>query len=628
MNSAELTLTMQDVADLARVRRSTVSMWRNRPMARGQFLPFPVPVGSIDGVEQFRRDEIVNWLERSGRGNNPEHRLDAPALSPPAGMSLEDLVTLLCLQVHTDQELTETTAAERVSAARESDPRDKFMLREVTAANTTKDALRFVDDLVEASYGAGEALDRLEGGRLGRAIGARDLTSDAVDLVRAVAKACGLHIDPEGVPLVHVGGSTMLTLALAGDFAHMVVPGDDAEQRALRRRAAICGIETSLDAVGPHVRVVSVVGREQDDALDAIDDIVVDLGKGDIAVALGPAGIMCDELRGDQERKRAQTLRPGNLVLAFRLPRGMWREAHRQALGLWICVGGMSTSRPLVVDLAAFTPQELNVGDLAADVAGALAHNSARAFRYARPRDLQLILSARAVVPRGGRAVQLGTTDVAPHLDRIRAATLVTAEPVPGFDILATAAPGSMVLRRRSMGEMKDLQQVQIRRGSRIDPRHANPVGSVAVLSAVGDTKEIRLDPFDAPKLYPRAARTEPGDVVFVEKPRPRARVDDRGGSLVASPSRILRLSPTAGIGPHAVAAIINQLPDEANEWQAWSVPVLDTAAADQLEDALTAAADYEASVRSRLDAVHDLIKTMIDGVAAGAVTLKPQAEQ
>ena len=246
MNSVAPTLTMQDVADLARVRRSTVSMWRNRPMARGQFLPFPAPVGATNGVERFGREEIVNWLERSGRGNNHEHRLDAPALSPPAGMSLEDLVTLLCLQVHAGQELTETTVTERESLARGYDPRDAFMLREVTAAKTTKDALRFIDDLVEASYGADEALDRLESGRLGRAIGVRDLTSGAVDLVRAVAKACGLHIDPEGVPLVHTGGSTMLTLALAGDFARLVVPGDGAEQRALRRRAAICGIETSL----------------------------------------------------------------------------------------------------------------------------------------------------------------------------------------------------------------------------------------------------------------------------------------------------------------------------------------------------------------------------------------------
>lgn len=597
-------------------------------MARGQFLPFPAPVGATNGVEQFSRVEIVNWLERSGRGNNPEHSLDAPALSPPAGMSLEDLVTLLCLQVHTSMELIETTAAERESSARESDPRDKFMLREVMAAKTTRDALRFVDDLVEASYGAAEALERLESGRLGRAIGTRDLTSGATDLVRTVAKACGLHIDPEGVPLVYVGGSTMLTLAIASDFAHLVVPGDGAEQRALRRRAAISGIETYPDAVRPQVRILSVIGSEPDDALDAIDNTVVGLDKGDIAVVLGPASIMCDELRGDPEQKRAQTLRPGNLMLAMRLPRGMWREAHRQALGLWICVGGISTLRPFVVDLGAFTQHELEASDIAADVAGALACSSARAFRYARPRDLQLILSARAVVPRGVRAVQLGTTDVAPHLDRIHAATLVTGELVPGFDTLAAAAPGSMVLRIRSLGEMKDLQQVQIRRGSRIDSGHANPAGSVAVLSAIRDTAEIRLDPFDAPKLYPRAARTEPGDVVFVEKPRPIARVDDHGGSLVASPSRILRLNPTAGIGPHAVAAIINQLPDAPNDWQAWSVPVLDTAAANQLEDALAAAADYEASLRSRLAAVHDLIKAMIDGVAAGAVTLKPQAHQ
>jgi hypothetical protein len=96
----------------------------------------------------------------------------------------------------------------------------------------------------------------------------------------------------------------------------------------------------------------------------------------------------------------------------------------------------------------------------------------------------------------------------------------------------------------------------------------------------------------------------------------------------VASPSRILRLHPNAGLGPHTVAAIINRLPNEATEWQAWSVPVLDPAAAEHLEDALTAAANYEAAVSRRLDAVRDLIESMIDGVAAGAVTLKPHAEQ
>jgi hypothetical protein len=619
---------MQDIADLAHVGRSTVSMWRNRPMARGQFLPFPDPVDLTNGIEHFSREEIVDWLERSHRGNNHEHRLDAPALSPPAGTSLEDLVTLLCLHVRTGQELADTTAGERESLARAIDPHNIFMLREVTAANPTGEALRFIDDLVEASFGAGEALNHLENGRAGRAVGVRGLTADAVDLVRTIVTTCRVHIDPEGVPLVHVGGAASLTLALVDDSAQLVVSGDGTEQRALRRQAAIRGVETSSGEVSPCVRILSLFGSKLDDALDAVDNIVVGLGAGDIAVVLGPGSIMCDELRGGQEQNRALTLRSGSLALALRLPRGMWREAHRQALGLWVCVGGASTQRPFVVDLAAFTPSELDAGDLAADVAGALTYDLARAFRYARPRDLQLILSSHAVIPRGARAIQLVTTDQAPHLDRIHAATLVTAEPVRGLDVLAGAASGSNVVHRRSLGELKDQQQVQVKRGSRIAADHASPAGSVVVLSATGDTADLKLDPFDALKLYPRAARTEPGDVVFVEKPRPRALVDDRGGSLVATPSRILRLNQAAGIGPHALAAIINRLPADAGEWQAWNVPVLDAPAVGQLEDAITSAADYEASLRKHVDAVHDLIDAMIDGVAAGAVTLMPDAEQ
>jgi hypothetical protein len=159
---------------------------------------------------------------------------------------------------------------------------------------------------------------------------------------------------------------------------------------------------------------------------------------------------------------------------------------------------------------------------LTADVTGALADSSARAFRYVRPHDLAQILTARPVVPRGARALRVDTTEVGRYLDRIHTATLSTAEPIPGFDVLATAAPGSMVLRRRSIGELKDLKQAQVLRGSRIDARHADPAGSVAVLSADSPTGEsLRLDPFDVAELYRRAARTEPGDVVFVEKPRP-----------------------------------------------------------------------------------------------------------
>lgn len=623
------TLTLQDVADLARVRRPVVSMWRNRPRVRGQHVPFPDPVEFSGGMERFRREDIVEWLERTGRGNNTEADLDAPALSVPDDVALDELVTWLCLAALTGEELAETTAENRITLAHGVDPDDRVLFREVGASMPAVCTLRFIDDLVEASYGPREALDRLEQGRAARALGTRDLTSNAIDLIHAVADACALHLDPEGVPLVHVGPASSVTLALADTFTHLVVPGDTPELRDIRRRAAIREIETVDDAPVPSVCLLSAIGRPADEVLDLVDNLVLDLGEGELAVVIGPAGALCDELQGEQERHRAQTLRSESLAVALRLPRGMWREAHRQALGVWVCATGGFTQRPLVADVAAFTRDELDLGDLASDVTGALAAAGGRAFRYLRPHDLPPILSARAVVvPRGVRAVRLATTEIERHLAVINAATLVTGEPIRPFDVLAERAPGAMLLRRRSLGELKDLGHVRVLRGSRIDPGHYNPAGSVTVLSATDSRGTARLDPFDAARLYPRAVRTDLGDVVLTERPRPTAMVDDHGGSLVASPSKILRIGSQAGIGPHAVAAIINRLPDEPTEWQTWNVPILDTSEVGRLEEALLTAADHEITLRRHLDATRDLVTAMIDGVAAGAVTLTTRTTQ
>lgn len=629
MVSAAPTLTLQDIADLARVRRPVVSMWRKRPQVRGQHVPFPEPVEGSGGMERFRREDIVEWLERTGRGNNAEANLDAPALSVPDDVALDELVTWLCLAALAGEELAETAPNQRIALARSVDPDDLVLLHEVEASRPATCTLRFIDDLVEASYGFSEALDRLEQGRAARALGTRGLTSDAVDLVHAVADACALHLDPEGVPLVHVGPASNLTLMLAETSAHLVVPGDTPELRDIRRRAAIRGIETVGDAAAPSVSLLYAIGRPADEILDLVDNLVLDLGEGELAIVIGPAGVLCDELQGKQERLRAQTLRSESLVVALRLPRGMWREAHRQALGLWVCATGKFTQRPLVADLAAFTRDELDLGDLASDVTGALTAAGGRAFRYLRPHDLSPILSSRAVVvPRGVRAVRLATTEIERHVAVINTATLVTSEPIRPFDVLAEHAPGAMLLRRRSLGELKDLGHVRVFRGSRVDPDHTDPAGSVAVLSATDPRGTLRLDPFDAARLYQRAARTDPGDVVFAERPRPTARVDDLGGSLVASPSKILRISSQAGIGPHAVAAIINRLPNEPTEWQTWNVPILDTAEVERLEEALVATADHEALLQHHLDATRDLVTAMIDGVAAGAVTLTTRTMQ
>src|SRR4051812_45712832 len=128
MTTTEPTLTLRDIADLAGVQRPVVSTWRRRRRVRGQDMPFPQPVPDAGPIERFRRAEVVEWLARTGRGNNTDHRLDAPALSVPAGVSLEDLVTLLCLYLYGDGDIAYLTAAELESLAERSDPDDAFLL--------------------------------------------------------------------------------------------------------------------------------------------------------------------------------------------------------------------------------------------------------------------------------------------------------------------------------------------------------------------------------------------------------------------------------------------------------------------------------------------------------------------
>jgi hypothetical protein len=611
------TLTLQDVADLAKVRRPVVSMWRKRPMVRGVSMPFPEPVATVDGVARFARVDIVEWLARTGRGNNSEHGDDAPAVAVPDGAALEDVVTLLCWHVLTGEELAGTSLAHRVGQAQRFDPDDISVLGEIRGLQASEAVLTYVDDLVEASFGPPDALARLERGRLKRTRAARELTPAAVELLGRLVAAAATHLDERPAVLRCDDASVALDVAAACDLG--LVSGD----RGLRRRALIQGMTVHDSAVRPCVSLASFVGLDIADVLDGVDEVVVGLDDGEVAVLLGPAAAFSDELAGTLQQRRARTLRVGNLVAAIRLPRGLWREAHRQSLAVWVCLGGADAQRPWVADLGAV--DEVERGDLAADVAGALAQTEDRAFRYARRIELAGVLAAGSLVPRGVRASTLRGPDPTAHLDRVHAATLTTMSALEPLDVLVESSPGRVRVRYRSLGELHQRKQLIVKRGSRIDPADASPDGTVPVLpTEIAGT--IALDPFDAARKYPRAARTDPGDVVFVEKPRPRAWIDPVGGAMVASPARIIRLRESAEIGPLVLATVINEMAAPASEWKTWNIPVLRRDKATHLEDALVRADEFHHEASRRADAARDLKKALIDGVAAGALTLDVQS--
>ncbi|MGX9672051.1 hypothetical protein [Mycobacterium sp. HM-7] len=609
------TLTLQDVADLAKVRRPVVSMWRKRPMVRGVSMPFPEPVSSSGGVARFDRDEIVDWLTRTGRGNNAEQTYDAPALAVPDDAALEDVVTLLCWHALTGQDLADTSAARRVQLADEFDPDDELLVDEIRQLTVTDAVLDYVDDLISATRGAADALTYLESGRLKRQLGMRDLSAAGIDLTRAIIEAVAVFLEQDDV-LLDVDSVVAL------DVAESCGVGIATADRALRRRAVIRDIQRQERGVQTRVSTVSLIGLGLAESLERVDQVVLGLGAGDVAVLVGSAAALADQLSGPLQSRRAQTLRVKNLVAALRLPRGLWREAHRQSLAVWVCVGNAGVEQPCVADLAAVDQIELT--DLAADVAGALAQSARRAFLYMRRIGLSAVLASGPVVPQGVRAVRLGGIDAATHMDNVHRSTLVTTAALSPLDVLVAPSPGNIRLQRRSLGELHSHGHLEIKRGRRINPADASIEGTVRVLPTE-IAGPIALDPFDAEQKYQRAVRTEPGDVIFVEKPHPRAWVDAVGGAMVASPARVIRLRESAEVGPMVLATSIIETATAGTEWPTWSVPVLSRDETERLEAALIQVDDYEREARRRVDAARELKTALIDGVAAGALTLDAQ---
>ena len=620
------TMTMQDVADLASVSRQAVSMWRKRPTVRGVSMPFPAPQTVVDGVERFDSADIVDWLEKTGRGNTPstDAALDAPALAVPDGLTLEDAVTLLCWHVSTSLPLDGTTAHERTSLARRCDPHDSYLLREVKALRPSPAALAYIDALVDASYGFADALDRLERGRLHRGRGTRDLTGAAFEILGSIVSAAVTYLGTDDVVICGRGDPTP-ALVLSQRVGCLAVGESDAD-RAAFRRARIRGIDLADDSARPEVIVTSVIGMDDDAALDLIDVVTIDLAPDDVAIIVGRSGLLVDRLSDATLReKRTETLRVGNIVAALRLPRGLWREAHRQSLGVWVCRGHVRRERVALGDLERVTETDLQ--DLGADIAGALAGSGHRAYRFLQPLAASHVRGDGAVVPRGVAPVRVRHAEVRDYLGRVHVASLETIRPVATLDVLVTESSDGLQVPRRSLGELAAQKKIQVLRRSRISAAHASPDGTVRVMP----DEAFRLDPLDAQRHYPTARRTQSGDVVFVEHPSPRAWVDEQGGALVAHPAYILRRvvpeteeralnEPYAG--PYLIAATINRYAADSREWRMWNVPVLPPEDAAKLDAALARVVGYERELDRRRSAAADLTVALTDGIADGAISL------
>ncbi|UXN21168.1 hypothetical protein N8D77_13550 [Curtobacterium flaccumfaciens] len=603
-------VTMPDIARLANVTRQAVTNWRSRPA----ILPFPSPRRVIADVEHFDRDAVVDWLEATGRGLNENARIDAAAVAVPTDLNVDDAVVVLALRASAGQDVGPLSAKERVELARGIDPNDQFLLDEVTRLAENGDLAEYVDALHEASFGPSDALDRLYGSRAAQ--GSRGLAPAAVSLAQQLADACRTFLGPDGVAIeLRLNPRDR---AIGREFESASSQSD----RAVLQIHSIDGVRAATTD-GPVVKVFSLAGLDDAKVLDAAGDIAVELDTDQIAIVVGPASVLCDRLAGDLYVARKTAIQSGGedygcaLVAAFKLPRGLWRDAHRQSLGLWVLRGSVAVTAAVVADLSG---TQIDEAELASDTLGALEQTRARAYRYGRALPYNIVWTSDTVVPPGIGAQPSAAINASTAYDRLLSSTLVTREPVPGFDLTAVrdSTPGAVATR--SLGDLIDAAAIRRESGSRIAEEDLDPEGTVPVIAAEGGEPRW-IDRLVEARRYHSAGRTEPGDVVFSANP-PRATVDEAGGAIVAFPSRILRPDlAEAGIGPQALAAVINRLEGNA-EWKTWQIPRFPDAHVRRVEDAIAKASAHLAEVHKHKVATADLITSLIQGVAAGSVTL------
>lgn len=624
------TLTLADVAVVADVQRPVVSVWRRRASVDGVELPFPDPVAVRGQVEHFDADAVVAWLERTGRGNNPDARLDAATVALPVDVAEDEIVPLLALAVLARRPLGGLDPSILVELADEADPDDEVLLSEVQALGASARALAaVVDGLLAASLGPADALDRLERGRLRREARVSGLTGDGLDAVVRLCTGLADHLSPEPVPLVDAtAGRDRLALDVAHRWpdgrldALEIADGDAA--RAARRICLLRGIASRVPshrAEGPAVRLLSVLGLDAAEAIEQVDDVQLELGDGEVLVVVGGSAVLCDRLSTRSSNvRRADVLRSRTLRLAARLPRGLRRDAPRQEMALWVMARG-SRDDVAVADVSTDRLTSAAVDELMMDAVGAVADTRRHAFTHALLQPAPRLLARDVVVPRGARARRLTGPSSADRLLALERLVQEVARPVPPPVLALT--PGSP--RPSSSTTLADLvaaKQVALLPGARVDPARAEPGGTVRVADPVRGVLGAGFDPLDLTALSARAATTDPGDVVVTHTPRPAACVDTDGGHVVVFPARVLRLRSTASVGPHLLASTVNRLPDGARDWRAWPVPDVPHDQRDALDAHLAALNAHRDALLRRAATTLDLTHHLTDAVAAGAAVL------
>ncbi len=240
-------VTLSDIAALAHVQRPVVSMWRTR--SAGSAHPFPATTQRLNGRDAFLLEDVVAWLEATGRGNNPAVRQESAAATaldvlPEAERlrAVDGLLALLALKAQLGTSLSGLGAEDLVDLADDVDPHDRSLHQEIAQLGADAPVwARHADALASAAFTPAAAITALLS-RLHR-LGLDDVSAHALDpAALALLARLAVELSPAGVDtptfVAPDGDADLLTAvaALRGEPATAALPPlDDPATRRARR---------------------------------------------------------------------------------------------------------------------------------------------------------------------------------------------------------------------------------------------------------------------------------------------------------------------------------------------------------------------------------------------------------
>ncbi|TDU26041.1 hypothetical protein [Arthrobacter sp. JUb115] len=650
MNAQEL-ISLPDIARLANVQRPVVSVWRTR--SRGTDFPFPDSKLKSGAQELFVSEEIVQWLQVTGRGNNPEFKEDSASYATLGRENFPLVTSLLSLQQFLGRPLSQFSPIELLDAADELDPDDECLYSEIEAGHDKLASIvGYVDKLIDASYGALPAFESLFNDRFRANEIAISRTALSGPARRLVAQ-CALELaGPDSVfHEATPGGSDLIyaLMQLVEESASLQIQlpsatGErDTSRLTVRRLKMLLATNESFIASTPSHGIKPIIHlaqfpspEMQDDdplaVLQAIDDLVLELGPSHSAIVIAPANALVNATdHKEVANVRASILRMGRVRAAALLPQGHFLFKPRIPLGLWV-IGPDTSDAPLaerrimLADLSGLPLDDNVTDDFVADLAASLMELHglrAHSFRFARwGRTSRIIASSQGLIPRN-RVKRLHT-----HAD---AASL--AEHQVEFEKLLTALNESSVARPqlnwelqlreseaqpvetsglRTLGELVSQGQLRVLPGTRFnkDSLRATVQHGIGVWNSEDIQSEqptASISYFNLAQAYGRAVITEPGDIVFSSSGGPAATVDVEGSKAVNFPVRILRINSTAGSGLHPQVLAQDITNAESANWRQWAVRKIPPNSYEAMRRALQLIDEERQHATSRIELLNSL---------------------